>query len=114
MPRLVLAATPRPDAHACLPEYQAELIVAASTGAAELACALWRMECLTPRLSKRCCSDRYLGANQSPEHPSDVMDRMRSFLVQAEESGSSASVSLRQFRSLRSLFASQSRRANAT
>jgi hypothetical protein len=63
-------------------EYHADrvaagLVAAGGAGAATLASALWRMECLGPWLSERFWVDLFAGADSSPEPPADLMARMR-------------------------------------
>jgi hypothetical protein len=61
-------------------EYQADAVAATLAGPANLASALWRMECLNPWLSERFWPDIHQEASRSPEPPTDVLDRLRAAL----------------------------------
>ncbi len=63
-----------------LQEFQADRIAAGLCGAATLASALWRMECLWPWLSERFWVDLYREAEHSAEPPDDVLARLRTAL----------------------------------
>lgn len=59
-------------------EYRADRVAADRAGASAAVSALWRMECFYPMLTERFWPEVFRGAEQSPDPPADIMDRMRS------------------------------------
>jgi hypothetical protein len=59
-------------------EYHADRVAAGCAGAAATISALWRMECSQPMLAERFWVEVFRGAEQSPDPPEDIVDRMRS------------------------------------
>jgi hypothetical protein len=73
-PRLHARAMVLSRAH----EYHADRVAAECTGTDIVVSALWRMECWQPMLGERFWEDLFRGAEESPDPPEDIMDRMRS------------------------------------
>ena len=63
-----------------LQEYQADRVAAGIAGEPTLVAALWRMECVWPRLSERFWPDLHQEADRSPEPPADVLERLKAAL----------------------------------
>lgn len=72
-PRLHARAMVLSRAH----EYHADRVAAGQTGAASMVSALWRTECLGSLLAERFWPEVFRGAEQSPEPPTDILDRLR-------------------------------------
>ncbi len=73
-PRLHARAMVLSRAH----EYHADRVAVNCAGVDAVISALWRMECLEPVLSERFWEGVFREAEDSPDPPADIMDRLRS------------------------------------
>ena len=64
-------------------EFQADRIAAGIAGAPAVASALWRIECVGPRLQERFWPDLHGEAIRLPEPPADLFDRLRAEIESA-------------------------------
>jgi Zn-dependent protease with chaperone function len=85
---------PRFNAHAFVlsraNEYQADRCAAESCGPATAAAVLWTLDCNGARLSDKFWPDLWLSANNQPDPPADVLDRLLSHLAATPEPADAA------------------------